>query len=218
LFSTAAASLWLSISGYAAVHQLASGSALFAPFEWLWYAGTAVLPLAFLSWFLGLLVLGVAASLEGRLPRRLRVLPLALFALIVPSYVFGGWFEMVGNPVVSVIVMGFAQGLPFVGVAILGWALLRDYDAEPLVVSSGPAERTAGGARSGTSGVERDKEKELLRAIRRHGQLTVTGVALETSLSVEQAERMLSELASKGHLEVRVEHGRLFYSLWEDRG
>jgi hypothetical protein len=46
----------------------------------------------------------------------------------------------------------------------------------------------------------------------------VAGVALETSLSVEQAERMLSELAGKGHLEVRVEHGRLFYSLWEDRG
>jgi hypothetical protein len=218
LLSTVSVALWLATSGYAFVHQLASGSALFAPFEWLWYAGSAVLPLAFLSWFLGLLVLGVAAALEGRLPRRLRVLPLALFALIVASYQLGGYFEMVGNPVTSVIVMGFAQGLPFVGVAILGWALLRDYGAEPLAVSVDPTERTAGGARSGMSGVEGDKEKEVLRAIRRHGQLTVTGVALETSLSVDQAERMLSELAGKGHLEVRVEHGRLFYSLWESCG
>jgi hypothetical protein len=43
----------------------------------------------------------------------------------------------------------------------------------------------------------------------------VAGVALETSLTVEEADRMLSALAAKGHLEVRVAHGRLLYSLWE---
>jgi len=228
--SAAAAFLWLTISGYGAVHDLASGSVFFAPFEWLWNAGTLVIGPATLFWFLGLLLLGIAAASQP-LPRRLRVLPLALFALIVPSYLQGGYLETVGSPVVSVIVTGFAQGLPFAGVAILGWVLLRDYDAEPLAVSDGPVEsagaareatrpasRTAGGARSDTSGVERAKEKELLLAIRRHGQLTVAGVALETSLSVEQADRMLSELAGKGHLEVRVEHGTLFYSLWEERG
>lgn len=62
------------------------------------------------------------------------------------------------------------------------------------------------------------REKELLQVIRRHGQLTVAGAALETSLSVKEAGRMLSELAGKGHLEVRVERGRLLYSLWEGRG
>jgi hypothetical protein len=148
LLSTVSVALWLATSGYAFVHQLASGSALFAPFEWLWYAGSAVLPLAFLSWFLGLLVLGVAAALEGRLPRRLRVLPLALFALIVASYQLGGYFEMVGNPVTSVIVMGFAQGLPFVGVAILGWALLGGLDAEPPAASGDPAQNA--GPRAGS--------------------------------------------------------------------
>jgi predicted transcriptional regulator of viral defense system len=86
-----------------------------------------------------------------------------------------------------------------------------------------PASRTPGRARRahpGTPSLEaaRERERELLLAIRRHGQLTVTGVALETSLSVDQAERVLSELAGKGHLEVRVEHGRLFYSLWESCG
>jgi DNA-binding IclR family transcriptional regulator len=59
------------------------------------------------------------------------------------------------------------------------------------------------------------KEKELLEALARRGKLTVAGVALETSLTVEEANRMLSELAAKGHIEVAVEHGRLLYSLRE---
>jgi hypothetical protein len=222
--SVAAASLWLTISGYSIVHQLASGTTLFAPFEWVYYAGSLVIGPAMFFWFLGLFLLGVAAALQP-LPRHLRVLPLALFALIVPSYLSGGYFEMMGgHPVVSVFLMGLGQGLPFVGVALLGWALLRGHHAEPLAVPNGPAEgagapiRTADGSRSGTSGAEADKEKELLRAIRRHGQLTVAGVALETSLSVEEADRMLSTLAGKGHLEVRAERARLLYSLLESHG
>ena len=59
------------------------------------------------------------------------------------------------------------------------------------------------------------KEKELLGALRRRGKLTAVKAALETSLSVEEADRMLSELAVGGHLEVTVEHGRLHYALWE---
>ena len=132
IFSAAAAFLWLSISGYGAVHDLASGSAFFAPFEWLWYAGSALLPLAFASWFLGFLTLGMAAALGRHLPTRLRVLPLVLFVFMALSYEFGGWFETVGSPVVSVIVMGIGQGLPFVGVALLGWVLLKDHDVEPV--------------------------------------------------------------------------------------
>ena len=132
IFSAAAAFLWLSISGYGAVHDLASGSAFFAPFEWLWYAGSLLIGPAMFFWFLGLLLLGVAAALQP-LTRRLRVLPLALFALIVTSYLSGGYFEMIGgSQVVSIIVMGFGQGLPFVGVALLGWVLLKDHDAEPV--------------------------------------------------------------------------------------
>jgi len=62
---------------------------------------------------------------------------------------------------------------------------------------------------------EAAKEKELLEALDRHGALTVAGVALETSLTVDEADRMLSALAAKGHLEVSVARGRLLYSLWE---
>ena len=58
-------------------------------------------------------------------------------------------------------------------------------------------------------------EKELLLALGRCGKLTAVEAALESSLSVEEAERMLQEeLAAKGQLEVSIEHGKLHYALW----
>ena len=62
--------------------------------------------------------------------------------------------------------------------------------------------------------VERVNEKKLLQAIGRRGKLTAVEAALETSLSVEEANQMLFELAARGHLEVTVEHGKLLYSFW----
>jgi capsular polysaccharide biosynthesis protein len=67
---------------------------------------------------------------------------------------------------------------------------------------------------SAPSIVERIKEKELLRALGRRGKLTAVEASLETSLSVEEANRMLFDLAARGHLELTVEHGRLLYSFW----
>jgi hypothetical protein len=154
LFSTGSAALWLATSGYAAINQLAYGAALFASFEWLWNTGTFVIPTAILFWFFGLLLLGMAAARENRLPTRLRALPLALFALILPSYLLGSHFETVGNPVTGVIVMGLAQSLPFAGVALLGWVLHKGYDAEPLTVPSGSVE-SAGVARGMARSVRR---------------------------------------------------------------
>jgi hypothetical protein len=34
----------------------------------------------------------------------------------------------------------------------------------------------------------------------------------------EEANRMLFELAARGHLELTVEHGRLLYSFWGEHG
>jgi hypothetical protein len=51
-------------------------------------------------------------------------------------------------------------------------------------------------------------------AIVRRGKLRVTGAVLESSLTVEEAHRMLQVLAAEGHLEVSLEHGRLHYTLW----
>ena len=59
------------------------------------------------------------------------------------------------------------------------------------------------------------KERELLEALRAQGELTPAEAAMETSLSVAEADRMLRELAEGGHLQVRVRGGGLSYSLWE---
>src|SRR5215207_9682955 len=67
---------------------------------------------------------------------------------------------------------------------------------------------------SAPSIVERIKEKELLRALGRRGKLTAVEASLESSLSVEEANRMLFDLVARGHLEVTVEHGKLLYSFW----
>jgi hypothetical protein len=138
--------------------------------------------------------------------------------------------------------LGFAQSLPFVGMTLLGWVLLKGYDAadEPLAVSGGSPESIGGAAHGMTTSVSRTtssrawgaaarspttsgakaatKEKELLEAIRRHGEITVTKAALETSLSVEEADRLLSALAAKGHLEVRVDGTTMTYSFWKGAG
>ncbi len=62
------------------------------------------------------------------------------------------------------------------------------------------------------------KERELLEALREHGELTSARAAMETSLTVSEADGMLKELAEGGHLQVRVRGGGLFYSLWEVEG
>ena len=69
----------------------------------------------------------------------------------------------------------------------------------------------------GESGVPsgNGKERELLGALSEHGELTPALAALETSLTVSEADVMLKGLAEGGHLEVRVRGGSLTYALWE---
>jgi hypothetical protein len=59
------------------------------------------------------------------------------------------------------------------------------------------------------------RERELLEALQRRGELTPAQAAMETSLTVNEADKMLEDLASKGHLDVKVRGGGLFYGLWE---
>ncbi len=58
-------------------------------------------------------------------------------------------------------------------------------------------------------------ERELLEALRREGEITPALTAMETSLSVPEADAMLKELVKAGHLEVRVRGGGLFYAFWQ---
>jgi hypothetical protein len=69
--------------------------------------------------------------------------------------------------------------------------------------------------RTGRVTEQESKERELLRALARRGELSPALAALEASLTVAEADRMLSELAESGHLEVRAHDGRLGYALWE---
>ena len=91
-----------------------------------------------------------------------------------------------------------AAGFPFVigGFACLGWGV-------PQILK---------GRRALPS--QNNPEKELLSAIRANGgSITPAEAAMETSLTVREADAMLSELAGGGHLAVHTRGGSLFYSL-----
>lgn len=62
---------------------------------------------------------------------------------------------------------------------------------------------------------ENSRERELLEALRVQGELSPAQAAMETSLTVAEADKMLGELAEGGHLDVRVRGGGIFYALWE---
>ena len=57
------------------------------------------------------------------------------------------------------------------------------------------------------------KEKELLGALEERGGLTPATAAMRTSLTVDEASKMLEELARKGHLEMQTEEGIVAYTL-----
>ncbi len=59
------------------------------------------------------------------------------------------------------------------------------------------------------------KERELLHALATRGNLTPAAAAMWTSLTVDEASKMLEELARKGHLNPQAEDGRVCYALPE---
>ena len=211
------------LTALSVVSWLVLGAFWAVSLAWSWAIGPTYVAIAVASGcgFAGLLLLGLDA-LKTRLPWCLRILPITL-ASLTPVSVALTFFSPVG--------VSLTLGLPFLGTALLGWALLKNVGDNGLAVpvldkpgTGTSAYREVGTKlskaskareiRSGTTATEVAKEKELLEALRRCGALTVAGAALETSLSVDEADGMLSALAAKGHLEVRVERGRLLYALW----
>jgi len=148
----------------------------------------------------------------------------ALLATLTIITVFA-FASQLGDSISRVFLFGWALGLllvapvarHYVKASLLGGVGLGNLaQAMPRVVD----QPNAGGSRgrpaiSPVITEEAAMEKELLEALWRRGELTAAGAALQTSLTVEEAERLLSALAAKGHLEVTVERGRLLYSLWE---
>ncbi len=90
-----------------------------------------------------------------------------------------------------------------------GWAIFPAFG----LLLRGIAGLSDGGGEAQISGGG-SKERELLGALREHEEITPTRAAMETSLTVEEADDMLRELAAKGHLDVRVRGGGIFYGLW----
>jgi ATP/maltotriose-dependent transcriptional regulator MalT len=60
----------------------------------------------------------------------------------------------------------------------------------------------------------REKEKELLRALEERGEITPAAAAMRTSLTIEEASKMLEKLAAKGHMQVLNQDGVLAYTLF----
>jgi hypothetical protein len=114
------------------------------------------------------------------------LIPVAIAGVLVLTLAEGLWW--------LVFVFGWVI-FPAFGLLVRGIAGLSEGPPEPAVANSG--------------------ERELLEALRRRGELTPAQAAMETSLTVDEADRMLEGLAAKGHLDVRVRGGGLFYGLWE---
>lgn len=62
---------------------------------------------------------------------------------------------------------------------------------------------------------KKDMERELLDALAERAEITPTTASMNTSLTVDEASKMLDELAKKGHLELRMEDGVMAYALME---
>jgi len=203
-------------------------------FSWLMSMGLILEVLGMGGCVVGLSLLGVSAF-RMRLFGPLSALPFVVAALWPASIALLILMNTSGIHWMH-YVSWLSGTLPFLGAALSGWILLRTYSTDQLAAAGGASSsvaeemrgtvrRAAGATRRTTSegwmererasATEAAKEQELLEAIRRNGQVTAVEAALETSLSVEEAERMLSELAAKGHLEVRVRSSRLLYALWQ---
>ncbi len=60
-----------------------------------------------------------------------------------------------------------------------------------------------------------DKEKELLLALEERGELTPATAAMRTSLTIDEASKLLDRLASRGHLRVLDREDAVAYALPE---
>ena len=110
----------------------------------------------------------------------------------------------------AILVLSFAPQV-FWLVFVFGWMVFPSFGL--LVrglagLSATPPERRIERPSAGS------RERELLEALREHGELTPARAAMETSLSVTEADQMLKDLTAAGHLEVRTRGVSLTYALW----
>lgn len=140
---------------------------------------------------------------EGRGPIRrpfsAPLVPLGLLLLLVLPALASSHTVFPFFPLLLVALLFAARGSGRAG------AWRGDPNAVRMPVSGSPALPSGGVG----------KEKELLRVLESRGEITAARAALETSLSVAEAEEMLSGLANEGHVRVVAREGTLAYALWE---
>ena len=120
-----------------------------------------------------------------------------------PSW--AGW-----QSILYVFVLG-AMCVFLVPLTNLWWLVLVCGTAVPIALAA--LDRT--GSLPNRSDDRKLKEQELLHAIAERGHLTPTTAAMRTSLTVEEASKMLEGLARNGHLEPQVEADTMAYALRE---
>ena len=112
--------------------------------------------------------------------------------------------------VAFVIDRGLADS-PWTWLAVLGIGVVAPFlfltQINRAIVAHEQSRRAVPGAR--------EKEKELLSALEERGEITPATAAMRTSLTVEEASKMLDKLATKGHVQVLNRDGVLAYTLFE---
>lgn len=111
----------------------------------------------------------------------------------------------------GVVVLAFSAG-GLADVTSLWWLVLLFGLAAPVVLL---AVRHWASGNDAVGGM-RDAEREVLAALREHGELTPTAVAILTSLTAAEAAEVLEGMARGGHLEAGARDGAISYALRED--
>jgi DNA-binding CsgD family transcriptional regulator len=96
----------------------------------------------------------------------------------------------------------------------LWWLVVLCVAAVPIVLTIVPSVLETPGRRS--KGLDKKgKERELLGALAERGDLTPATAAMRTSLTVEEASKMMDELTGKGYLKLQAGDGVIAYALRE---
>ena len=115
----------------------------------------------------------------------------------------------------AVLVPVALSGLALVALAPGSWWIFTTYFWVSFPAFRLLTRGVAGLSSTDGSSAASGKERELLGAMREYGELTPVRAAMETSLTVAEADGMLKGLAEGGHLEIRARGGALLYALWE---